>query len=271
MKKNVLILFGGRSCEHDISIISAFQCVKYFNNSLYDVTMVYIDSEGYWRLLEKNDNVDNFIKHKSRLKEVQLGINDHFLYIKKKNNLKKLKEIDIAFPILHDVNGEDGAIMGLLNMLNMADVGCSQLSSGIGIDKSVFKRVCNDLPVLSSVDVNEENIINNEESIISVIEKKIGFPCIIKPSRLGSSIGINVCKSRDELSTLICKSIKFDKKLVIEKFVKNMREFNIALYKINNEWVISDIEEPILYEEVLSFKDKYLNFSEQEVHSRKNK
>lgn len=259
MRKNVLIVFGGRSCEHDISIVSAFQCLKAFDEYLYNIKLVYIDKLGKWRLV-KNFDIDNFLKQRESLDIVQLGTNDNVLYIKKGKKYKPLISIDIVFPILHGVNGEDGAIMGQLKMSNIPYVGCNNLTSAIGLDKSIFKKVCSKLPVLPSLEVTADDV-GNEEILQKKVSSKVGFPCIIKPSRLGSSIGIQICKNKENLINLLKKSLNFDKKVVFEPYVENLREFNIALYRFENSLVLSEIEEPIVKNEMLSFNDKYLNFT----------
>ncbi len=259
MRKNVLIVFGGRSCEHDISIVSTFQCLKSFDEYLYNVILVYIDKLGKWRLV-KNHNVDNFLKSRDSLDVVQLGVNENVLYIKKGKKYRPLYNIDIVFPILHGVNGEDGCIMGLLKMSGIPYVGCDNLTSAIGLDKSIFKKVCLDLPILPSLEIGFEDI-DNEENLQKRVTSKVGFPCIIKPSRLGSSIGIQICKNKENLLKLLKKSLKFDKKLILEPYVENLREFNIAMYRFENALILSEIEEPIIKNEMLSFNDKYLNFT----------
>jgi len=264
MKKKVLIIFGGMSCEHDISIVSTFQCLKNFDAYLYDIILVYIDKNGVWRLVNEL-SLESFLKNREKLKEVQLGINENVLYKKVGNGkYKKVSNIDMVFPIMHGLNGEDGAIAGLLKMSNIPYVGCDNESAVIGIDKILFKKCCNNLPLLK-YEVVEINDIKNIENIKDRVKNKIGYPCIIKPSKLGSSIGINFCKNEENLLNLLKNSLNFDKKLIIEPFIEEMREFNIAIFSYCGDVVFSEIEEPILKEKILTFKDKYMNFSEQET------
>lgn len=263
MKKKVLILFGGRSFEHDISIISTFQCLKYFDEYLYDLVLVYIDQMGKWKLVKDSSSLNKFLKDRESLKEVQLGANEDLLYIKKSRKYKPLCKVDVVFPIMHGINGEDGNIMGLLQMSNIPFVGCNYISSAIGIDKSLFKKVMRRDRVLPMVELCADDILDG--CGYEKVKKEIGFPCIIKPNKLGSSIGIEKCEDDVNFNELVKKSLKFDEKVVIEPYISNLREFNIALYKIGGEFVVSEIEEPFSSEEILSFKDKYLNYSDQYV------
>ena len=265
MKRKVLILFGGKSYEHDISIVSAFQCVKAFDEYLYDISLVYIDLSGKWRLVKKY-SLEHFLSVREKLQEVQLCVNDNYLYIKgKSGKYKQLSAIDVVFPIMHGLNGEDGCIAGYLSLSNIPYVGSDNVSSAIGIDKSLFKKVCNNLPVVDYVEFSnfEPDRFDNK---VEFVDKKVGFPCIIKPVKLGSSIGINYCENKDNFEKLLKKSLNFDKKVIIEPFIKNMREFNIALFSYCGDVVYSEIEEPLLNDNILTFNDKYMNFSEQSTH-----
>lgn len=264
MKKNVLIIFGGRSYEHDISVVSAFQTLKSFDEYLYNIILVYIDVNGDWRLI-KSRTIDNFLKERDKAFKVELGINDGVLYKKKKHKLKRFFKVDIVFPVVHGINSEDGNIAGYLNIVNIPYVGCDNVSSAIGIDKDKFKKVCNELGVLNAVVVNEEDA-NNDTLFKEKITNNISFPCIVKPNRLGSSIGINYCENAENLLKNIKKSLNFDKKVIIEPYIAKMREFNIALFSYEDELIISEIEEPFHNDNILSFDDKYMNFSEEYIH-----
>ena len=118
MKKNILIVFGGRSYEHDISIVSTFQCLKSFDEYLYNIVLAYIDISGNWRLI-KSRNLNGFLQERFRAVNVELGINDGVLYRKNKNKLKRLCCIDVVFPIIHGLNCEDGNLAGYLNIVNI--------------------------------------------------------------------------------------------------------------------------------------------------------
>jgi len=260
MKKNVMIVFGGKSYEHDISIVSTFQCLRYFDEYLYNIYLVYIDKKGIWRYV-KNSSFAHFKKHKDNLPMVQLGINENVLYVKKNGKYKRLKNIDFVFPIMHGMNGEDGAISAIIKMSNYPYSCCDNESSVIGIDKGLFKKCMDDNICIPYMEILFDEFLLDEEKVIEKIAQKIGFPCIIKPGRLGSSIGIELCKNKQDLSKILQKTFKFDKKMIIEKYLSNIREFNIALF-YNDEGVIySEIEEPIIKDNILSFDDKYLTFS----------
>jgi len=261
MMKKVLIIFGGRSYEHDISIVSTFQCLKAFDEYLYDISLVYIDMKGEWKLI-KSRTPSEFLKERDNACIVELGINDCVLYKKMKNKLKKICNIDIVFPIVHGINSEDGNLAGYLNTIGIPFVGCDNVSSSIGIDKEKFKKVCTELGVLNCIGIDETNF-DESGNLETQIADKIIFPCIIKPNRLGSSIGINICKNNEDLIKNIKKSLSFDKKVIVEPYINKMREFNISLFDFENETIFSEIEEPFHNDHILSFNDKYLNFQEQ--------
>ena len=240
--------------------MSAFQCLKSFDEYLYNIYCVYIDQKGVWRYF-KDKTLKEFMEQRNNFSVCQLGVNENVFYILKGGKYKKLitvDTVDVVVPIMHGINGEDGCISGLLNMCNIPYVGSDNISSAIGIDKYLFKKMCDHLPILPYEVCGFEDIVDDAD-FVNNISKKVGFPCIVKPCRQGSSIGVNICKNEENLINSIKNSLNFDKKVILEKFVGDMREFNIAVLLSGGELIVSEIEEPISGQNILTFEDKYLN------------
>lgn len=258
MKKNLVILFGGDSTEHDISIVSAFYVLKYINEYLYKPILIYIDRENNFFKLQKVHDIMEFTQNK-KFERVQMLDGKVFKY--KGKRLVRICDVDAVLPIMHGVNGEDGCIAGFLKLNNFVAVTPGIDTAVVGMDKALFKKCVSDIvPVLKC-----EEFTKNDLSIITSkcldVKNNIGFPCIIKPARQGSSIGIEICENEKNFEKIIKKCLNFDKKIIIEPFLTKFREFNIAMYRCQNGIVASEIEEPILRKKMLSFEEKYLNFS----------
>jgi len=211
MKINIGVFFGGRSVEHEISIISAIQAINVFDNDIYSVIPIYITKEGKWYTGKHLLNIDHY-KNINQLigKSTEIYFNtvfgDFYIYkkIKSIDFYKPKNKIDIAFPILHGTNGEDGTIQGFFELKGMPYVGCDVLASAIGMDKIIMKKVLREsgLPVVDYTWFTDKDWHNNQIEILNNIER-IGYPIIVKPSNLGSSVGISKALNADELNTSI--------------------------------------------------------------------
>lgn len=252
------IIFGGVSCEHDISIITAKQLIANIDEYLYRVIPIYINKYGKWYtgddLLKINASNEKFLK----IKECVILPSDNHLYIKKFGKYKRDLQIDCAIICMHGINGEDGAMSGLLNLSNVPYVCSDIVSSAVCMDKCIFKTFCKGLkmPIIDGFEITYNEYVDDFNGVCCKVNE-MSFPIIIKPSRLGSSIGIEVCKDFDEFLFKVRKSFKYDEKLLVEKFVKIKKELNIALVCDNGEIIYSQIEEPKTNNEILNFDDKY--------------
>lgn len=260
MKTNVVVLFGGVSCEHDISIITAYQVKMNIDEELYNVNYVYICKNGVWRVLENFNDFENLYSVANNSKEVVILPSSKNLFLKKKNTLKPIFEIDCIVNCIHGVRGEDGCISALCNLNGVAYTSSDVLGSVIGLDKCAFKEFLkgSEIPTIEGVSISQKDYFDNVQKITGEIENKIGFPCIIKPSRLGSSIGIKVCKNLHDLPTFLENALKFDKNILIERYIQNIKEYNIALYLSEDGLRVSGIESPKSTDEILSFNNKYI-------------
>ena len=220
-KLNIGILFGGMSCEHEVSIKSAINIVNslksHKNLSLYEITYIYIDKKGKWW---------NSIKGYEFLKKGVLNVKNEEYDQKENFNLlfNQINNVDIFFPILHGPNGEDGSVQGLFKLLNKPYVGSNVLSSALGMDKLamklVFKEANLSQVLFEKVESRQIKDPNSLDEIISKIEVNIGYPCFVKPANLGSSIGISKVTNRNSLIDGLKLASDFDDRLIIEEGVK---------------------------------------------------
>ena len=255
---NIAVIFGGESCEHDISIITGVQLMTNMNEYLYNVYPIYINKVGAWLTGENLNDVVNFTNDLKKLKECAFLPNDSGLYIKKRGKYKKLVDIDVVFVCLHGMRGEDGAVAGILEMSKIPYSSSSICASSICMDKCVFKYFAKGMGVniVDGICVGKKEYLSDYESVFEKV-KNLGLPIIIKPSRQGSSIGIEVCESLDAFKNQVEKAFKYDDKLLIEKFVSIKKEVNVAVLNNKHDFIISNTEEPITSDKILSFDNKY--------------
>lgn len=271
MKINVAVLFGGKSTEHEVSVISALQAIENIDKEKYNVIPVYIDKLGDFYtskedllLSSKNYSDLNLLKTKC--------INVTFVKEKNKTYLRSIKQsllggkyeilVDVAFPIVHGTNVEDGNLQGYLHTLNLPVVGPDCLSGAVSMDKYVMKEYLKSIgiPEIEALrfDLTDYNDIN---SLISKVEKEIGYPVIVKPVNLGSSIGIKKATDKESLQDALELAFSFANVILVEKAITNMREINCAVIGDKLKCECSALEEPFGNDEILSFADKYMSGS----------
>lgn len=267
MKTNIAVFFGCRSVEHEVSIISAVQAMRAINREKYDVTPVYVAKDGIMYTGEKLFEIENYRDLPKLLADCEKitfiknenGVSLHYLN-KGLFSKKKDTEIDLAFPIVHGTNCEDGTISGYLEFLGLPYIGCDILSAAVGMDKAVFKDVLKSagLPVLDCVKFRARKYRTDKQNIIDEIKEKMGFPLIIKPVNLGSSVGISKVNDESELDEAINLAISFADLILAEKAVTDLREINCSVLGDADNCTASVCEEPFMHDEILSYKDKYL-------------
>lgn len=233
----------------------------------YDIIPIYINKEGKWctgNSLMKFENFKN--NNLNDLQEITLSLNanDHNLYLHPNNiglfRKKIIDRIDIVFPTIHGTNGEDGTIQGLFELKNMPYVGGGVLASSVGMDKILMKEVfkAGGLPIVDYFWFYRKEWIEKKDKIINDIEEKLGYSLFVKPANLGSSIGISKAKDKESLIEAIEVATRYDRKIIIEKAVENPREINCAAMGYNDDVIVSLCEEPLGWEEILTFEDKYI-------------
>lgn len=258
---NLAIFYGGKSVEHDISIITAIQVMKNLDKDKYNITPIYVDENNNWSVLDNYLDMNIYANKKYKGIMLACGMDKGYLIKKSVVGYKKYRKIDVAINCMHGLNGEDGTLAGLLELNNIAYVGSGVLASSIGMDKVIQKDVLktNNLPVVNYMYFLKKDYTDNKEDILNKIEDKINYPIVVKPANLGSSIGINISKNRKELQKNIEIALNFDKKIIIEEKINNLREINCSVIGGNNYVETSVLEEPKNWETFLDFNEKYLN------------
>ena len=266
MKLKVAVLFGGKSTEHEISIISAIQAIGYINKEKYEVVPVYITKNNDFYVGESIGNIEEYthisdlLKKSTRVVFVKDGDRVSLMrYPMKKFGNNVITTVDIAFPIVHGTNVEDGTLQGYLATLGLPVVGCDVLSSAVGMNKYVMKTVLKDngIPVLDCKCYTWKDY-EDVDGLVSKIEAAFTYPVIIKPLNLGSSIGIKLAKDKEELLEALDLGFEFSKKILVERAITNLKEINCSVLGDYESAEASECEEPVNSDEILSFEDKYI-------------
>ena len=267
MKTNIGVFFGGCSTEHEISVISASQAMSAIDRSVYDVTPIYITKQGKFYTGEALLDVANYRNTTSLLekcKEVYMRPvkGDFNLYLMKKplfgSNIAT--KLDVAIPVLHGSYGEDGTFEGILDAMGIPYAGCNVLASANGMDKITMKMILQacGVPVVDYVWFTDGQWRANKDAMIQNIESKLGYPVIIKPANLGSSVGIGRATNRETLIERINDAERYSSRIIVEHMVENLHEVNCSVLGDCDEYETSVCEEPIKSGEILSYEDKYM-------------
>lgn len=270
MKTNIAVFFGCRSVEHEVSIISAVQAMRAINREKYDVTPVYVTKNGEMYTggclfeIENYRNLPELLKNAEPVTFIRKGDGVFMKYLNT-GVFSKKKDIgiDVCFPVVHGTNCEDGTMAGYFEYLGIPYISCDILSAAVGMDKAVFKSVLKSagLPVLDCITFRSRDYLNDKAAVSAEIAEKIGYPLIIKPVNLGSSVGISKVNSADELDAAITLAASFADRLLAEHAVTNLREINCSVIGDSDECEASVCEEPFMHDAILSYKDKYLSGS----------
>ena len=265
MKIKVGVIFGGETVEHEISIISAIQAINKMDTNKYDIIPIYIAKDKTWytgKMLSEMDIYKDMGLLKRYAKEVTLCKKNGGYFLVNTHGIfrRDISEIDIAFPIVHGVNVEDGTLQGYLDTVGIPYVGSRVIGAALGQDKVIMKQVFESagIPIVPYTWFFDSDYYNNREEVLKNI-KKLGFPVIVKPANLGSSIGIDIAKSENELLKVIEEAIKYDTKIVVEKVIENMVEVNCSVLGNYENQHVGVLEEVMGSDEILSYQDKYLN------------
>ena len=268
-KLNVLVLFGGRSPEHEISIITGIQVMNALNKNKYTVIPLYVTKDGEWVLgdgsyfkPETFKNLKKAIRNKPR---VHISPDSQTLGLVSKSSLGTfLKSVpkgnlDVVFPTFHGRYGEDGTVQGLFELNGVAYVGCDVYASAVGMDKEFSKLVAEraGVPTLPGVVLTKRDWGENKKDCLQRV-RKLKCPLFVKPARLGSTIGIGKASNDGELEDAIDVAFFYDTKVLIEKALTGAREINISVMG-NNPYSLSACEEPMRSSDVLTFEDKYVD------------
>ena len=266
MKIKVGVIFGGPTVEHEVSVISAVQAMESMDSEKYDIIPIYISKDRTWyssKMLMDIDIYKDFESLKRYAKKVNLVNRDGGFYLQSTKGFKKIiTDIDIIFPIVHGNGVEDGTLQGYLETIGVPYVGSGVIGSSLGQDKVIMKQVmasCG-FPIVPYTWFFDCEYLNEKDEILKMI-KKIGYPVIVKPATLGSSVGITVVKNEIDIDKAIMEAIKYDQKIVVEKVVENLTEVNASVLGNYEYQQVSCLEEVTSSDEFLTYKDKYIGGS----------
>lgn len=264
MKIKVGVIFGGETVEHEVSIISAIQAMNKIDLEKYEVVPIYITKDREWytgEILKDIETYQDFSLIKKYCANVVLYYSDGAYVLQKKNGMFKsvVKEIDIAFPIVHGTNVEDGVLQGYLQSIGIPFVGSNVYGSVVGQDKAFMKDVWSnaDIPMTKYVWFYDVDYKDDQAEVIKKISK-LKYPLIVKPACTGSSVGISICEDEAKLIEGIDEAIQYDSKIVVEEVVENLKEVNIAVLGNYENQKVSEIEEVLSSNKFLTFADKYI-------------
>ncbi len=266
MKTNIGVFFGGRSTEHEISVLSATQAMAAIDTDKYDITPIYITKDGKWYTAEAMLDVTNFKNIPQLLrwsKQVYMRpeYGDYNLYAAKRSLFGRsvIAHLDVALPVLHGTNCEDGTFQGILDTIGIPYAGCNTLASANGMDKITMKMIlaAEGIPVVDYVWFTDKQWFEQREQILQRVESELGYPVIVKPANLGSSVGIGAAHNREELIDRLDQAERYSTRLLVEHKVADMQEINCAVLGDCDQFETSVLEQPITGGEFLDFDEKY--------------
>ena len=267
MKTNIGVFFGGRSTEHEISVISASQAMHAIDREKYNVTPIYITKKGVWYTGEALFDVANYRNIDALLKQCEQVYmkpiyGDYNLYKEHKSMFKTdvVEHLDVVLPVLHGTNGEDGTFEGVIETIGIPFAGCNTLASANGMDKITMKMILREagVPVVDYVWFTDKQWFSQRDELIARIEDKIGYPVIVKPANLGSSVGIGKAANRDELVEKVDAAEVYSTRIIVEDLVEDLQEINCSVLGDCDDYRMSVLEEPIKTGDFLSYEDKYV-------------
>src|SRR5947209_2456189 len=274
-KIRIGLVFGGRSGEHEVSIASAASVMANLDRDKYEIIPIGITKTGSWllgtepaKLLAAEQNVQQG-KEDSGLEQTRAVTLTgdpslrRLIAVQGNEQLGDKGSLDVIFPVLHGPYGEDGTLQGLLEMANVAYVGCGVLGSALGMDKEKMKLVflAVGLPVADYLVYRRHEWERSSEAIMDTVEQRLGYPCFVKPVNLGSSVGVNKAHNREELEHAIRVAAEYDRKILIERNI-NCRELECAVLG-NDEPIASVVGEVIASNEFYDYNAKYIDNKSQ--------
>ncbi len=271
MKIKLGVIFGGETVEHEVSIISALQAMENINEEKYDVVPIYITKDRVWytgKFLRDMNVYKDMDLLKRYAKEVVLYKKNGEFVLQSTNGMFKsiVTTLDVVLPIVHGQNTEDGSLAGYLDTIGIPYAGPSILGAAIGQDKVTMKEVfkANDLPIVPYTWFYDIEYNTKKEEILKEI-KKIGYPVIVKPARLGSSVGITVAKDEDSIEEAINDAIDYDNKIIVEKVIDNLIEVNCSVLGNYEYTEASVLEEVTSSKDFLTYQEKYMGGGKTKV------
>ncbi|MBI4228169.1 MAG: D-alanine--D-alanine ligase [Deltaproteobacteria bacterium] len=258
--KIVGVVFGGRSVEHEISLLSAKSIIKNIDSSKFDILPIFIGKNGSWRKASVEDRTGGreIVISDSTFLAPSLDPQKPVFYEIENNKIRQEHKLDVLFPILHGTYGEDGTVQGMFELMGIPFVGSSVLGSSIGMDKIAMKTIfrVSGIPVVEFIGFKNSDWTNEKEIVKKRILGEIGIPCFVKSANLGSSVGITKVKSENELEKAVDFACEFSNKIIVEKAVLNPREIEVSV--LGNEEPIASLPGEIIpHREFYDYKAKY--------------
>lgn len=272
MKINLAVFFGGRSVEHEVSVITGVQAMMNLDKEKYNIIPVYMAKDGTFYSddcltdIDNYKDIDNLTSRSRKVCFVCESSKPIMKYSKKFDFTHKNQiEIDVALPCVHGTFCEDGSLQGFFELLNIPYATSNVCASAVGMDKSVFKKVMSaaELPVLPCIEIDSRRYSENSDNSINAIESQIGYPVIVKPANLGSSVGISKANDKNELIDSISLAFSFAENIIVEKCVENLKEINCAVLGDAGDCFASVCEAPAMSGDILSYDDKYTSGGKQ--------
>lgn len=258
--KSVAVFFGGKSTEHDVSVITGVLTLNSVDKSKYNPFAVYVSKDGKWYGGEGLNSLEFYKKPDfGKLKRLFFAAGENTLYYFKGKKAEIYRKPDAAILCMHGINGEDGSLTGLLRLSGVAVVSPNIFAQAAAIDKDYTKLILKSLsvPYIDYVRVLRDRFYEKKQATVDFCAKKLGFPIIVKPARLGSSIGVKAVYEKEELERAVSAAFAFDDKVILEKFLSGARDLNAAAYSVNGKIRISKPEESLSSHDILTFEDKY--------------
>lgn len=263
MKIKVGVIFGGESVEHEVSVISAMQAMNKLDQEKYEIVPIYITKDREWytgEMLKDIEVYQDLSLIKKYGKNVVLYYRNGSFVLQKKTFPKTIVgDVDIILPVVHGTNVEDGGLQGYLQTVGVPFVGSDVYASVVGQDKVFMKDIWKNakLPMTDYVWFYDVDYKQDSDEVVKKVEK-LGYPVIVKPATTGSSVGIAVCDNREELVSAIDDAVQYDKKILVEEVVQNLKEVNIAVMGNYAYQKVSEIEEVLSGNKFLTYADKYI-------------
>ena len=264
--KNIGVIFGGVTCEHEVSIVTGLQLIENMDKTKYKVYPIYIHTDGEWYIGDKLLDpkiYEDFDTYKSGLEKGYIPPTKQGFVIERKGFLLKndFIKLDVVIPAMHGMNGEDGSLQGLLELANIPYTSSGILGASVGMDKILMKKVFEShiIPVLPYTYFIRDEWEKSKDVIIAQIEAVLKYPMFVKPSNLGSSIGISKATNREKLIEAIDVAVNYDERIIVENGVDNLTEVNCSALGRGDDVKVSVCEQPISWKEFLTFDEKYLN------------
>lgn len=259
--KTIAVIFGGKSVEHDISVITAMQAMARFPKG-YQMLPIYITSQGNFVVADNLNDAKiylNFAKNVKNCRNVSIDFENHGVFVWKKNKIKKRIKVDCALLCNHGHGGEDGTLQGMLELAGIAYTSSTLSSSAMTMDKSLTKIMLGNFHIktLPYVQFDRCEYHQNKLKILQTIKKKLAFPCIIKPANLGSSVGISICECEAKLDKQIEDAFAFDERILVERYLSDAEEYSCACVKINDKILPSKVNK-VKKSKIYTFEEKYI-------------